>query len=206
MILELADSVRTGVLIIAFLVSVYYWKNYKNSAQKYFPFLMLFATIVEVTGSVRLYYEKETSNFLYNVYLIISFVFLLIWFITILKRKIIPKILLFVFLAATVFSVFTESATGDLYFYMLMTGSVFILAGAFLFFKQLIETDAAVYFIKNQQFWIMSGLLVFYIGFLPFYLLVRNLDLHDYRIGLVIPLLNILLYGCFIIGFKCPSK
>jgi predicted neutral ceramidase superfamily lipid hydrolase len=206
MILELADSVRSGFLIAAFLVSVYYWKNYKNSAQKYFPFLMFLATIIEVIANVRLYCGKETSNFLYNVYLIISFVFLLIWFIAILKRKIIPKILLFFFLAATVFSVFTESATEDLYFYVLMTGSVFILVGAFLFFKQLIETDAAVYFIKNQQFWIMSGLLVFYIGFLPFYLLVRNLDLHDYRIGLVIPLLNVLLYGCFIIGFKCPSK
>lgn len=206
MILELADSVRSGVLIIAFLVSVYYWKDYKSSAQKYFPLLMFLAAVVEVIAIVRLYGSKQTSNFLYNIYLIASFVFFLIWFITILKRKIIPKILLFVFLGATVFSVFTENPTKDLYFSMLMTGSVFILIGAFLFFKQLIETDAVVYFIKNQQFWIMSGLLVFYIGFLPFYLLVRNLDLHDYRIGLVIPLLNVLLYGCFIIGFRCPSK
>jgi len=206
MILELADSIRSVVLIVAFLVSVYYWKDYKNSEQKYFPLLMLFAAIVEVIAIIRLYCGKETSNFLYNIYLISSFIFFLIWFIAILKRKLIPKILLLVFLGATVFSVFTESATKDLYFSMLMTGSVFVLIGAFLFFKQLIETDAVVHFIKNQQFWIMSGLLVFYIGFLPFYLLVRNLDLHDYRIGLVIPFLNVLLYGCFIIGFRCPSK
>lgn len=206
MILELADLIRSVVLIAAFSVSVYYWKNYKNSAQKYFPFLLLFATIVEITGTIRLYVFKETSNFLYNIYLIASFTFLLAWFIAILKRKLVPKILLSLFLGATAFSVLTESATGDLYFSMLITGSVFILIGAFLFFKQLLETDAAVYFIKNQQFWIMSGLLVFYIGFLPFYLLVRNLDLHDYRIGLVIPFLNILLYGCFIIGFRCRNK
>jgi peptidoglycan/LPS O-acetylase OafA/YrhL len=206
MILEAADLLRLLVLIAAFITSVYNRKYYKDTAQKYFPLLLLFATVVEIIAEIRLYTNKHESVLLYNVYLIISFIFFLVWFIAILKRKIVPKILLLIFLGATIFSAFTESITKDLYFSMLITGSVFILIGSFLFFKQLIETDEAVHFIKNQQFWIMSGLLVFYIGFLPFYLLIRNLDLHDYRIGLVIPFLNILLYGCFIIGFRCRNK
>lgn len=195
-----------SILLGAFYCSIYYWNSYKNSAQRYFPHFLFFTVLIELTATFCSFNLHKKPNIVYNIYLVVSMLFYLTWLTSISKKKALPKIFILVFVCSALVSVFTESVSKDIYGISFITGSLLILFGSFLFFKQLIEGEEAVNFLNNQQFWIMSGLLIFHIGFLPVYLMINYLNMNDYRIAMVIPILNILLYGCFIIGFRCRNK
>ena len=200
------ETTRWLFLIGSFISSVYYWKNYRNTAQKYFPVLLFVTILLELSATISVYKFGKESFIFYNIYSFVSISFFLYWLGSIQNRKMMLRLSISIFAVSIVASFFTGSIFDSLYGIPLVTGSVLILFSSFLFFKKLLYEEGVVNFLNNQQFWIVAGLLFFWIGFLPVYLLINSLSMKDPLIAMAIPFLNILLYGCFIIGFRCPNK
>lgn len=85
-------------------------------------------------------------------------------------------------------------------------GSVLLLPALFFYFKELISSTKILNFYKYPFFYIFSGVLVFYIGSLPFYLLFNFIQ-EKYYETVFLPyyfvaiLFNLLMYTLFAIAF-----
>jgi hypothetical protein len=93
-------------------------------------------------------------------------------------------------------------------------GSVMIVFWCYLFFRQLMRSEAFDSVFRIPAFWISTGLLFFYAGFFFYmsaaYILLYTKLVVDKVVWYAISgTLNAILYGCFLIAFLCqvsPKK
>lgn len=189
---------------IACLFALYNWKSYKNTALWIFlPFLIyslineFLATYIALNFKIRL---------LYNVYIMLSFLVYLYWFDRLLNLKMIKWILLGLFIVAVVYDIYSKGVMRPLLKTAVNFQSIMVLVCSFVFFAKLLRSKEVVHYQQLPAFWIVSGMLIFYIGYVPLSLMV-GMGFHvDEFYALAIILLNLLLYGCYIIGFYVAGK
>ncbi|MGB0427329.1 MAG: hypothetical protein ACPGEC_00200 [Flavobacteriales bacterium] len=90
--------------------------------------------------------------------------------------------------------------------YPLITGTFSVLLMVSLLFSEILKDRNAINYLKSQRFWFSTGLLLFYVGFIPVLFFVNQIDAGERYFSIIITLLNVLLYGSFIIGFTCQQK
>jgi len=94
--------------------------------------------------------------------------------------------------------------------YTYLIGSVMIVYWCYLFFRQMMRSEAADSVLRIPAFWISTGLLFFYTGFF-FYMSAGNILMYtklviDKVVWFAISgTLNAILYGCFLIAFLCQD-
>ncbi|MFK5973047.1 MAG: hypothetical protein QM485_07175 [Flavobacteriaceae bacterium] len=192
-ILEFVTAVLATVL----------FKKYTDSREKYFLYFLWFTVFVEIGGALMRYVFSVENFWLYNFYMVISFLFYFYWYYLILKQKNVQRTVL-------VFSVvFTGVALWNLVFqswaeyhqYTFVVGALFTLIVTVFHFWQLLYSNQILVIQYKLSFWISSGLLLFYIGMVPLMLLSRYFKLTGSSYYILIISLNGILYGCYIIGF-----
>ena len=214
--MEVKDKKQTMILLlkiilytaqgIALWAAIVRWNENKHSAQRYFLHFMVFVAVVEISANLSRIYTNLGHSYIYNVYIIVSFLFFFSWFYTIVKPKKMFYWIFGIYAIAIIISVSTESFTKNLLHITLYVGTLLILFLATMYFKSLLEKKEVVHFHKLQPFWIATGLLIFYVGFLPVQFL-RGLEGFDrVNFQFIMMVLNIFLYGCFVIAFLCPQK
>jgi len=89
--------------------------------------------------------------------------------------------------------------------YSIILAGIFIVISIIILLIELLNSDKILKINKLLLFWISIGVLLFYSGILPIYVVVDLLNyqgLFDY----IILGLNIVMYGCFITGFIVSKK
>lgn len=192
-------------LMLALIAAIRYWPLYKDSTQRLFLYFLIYVVLNETVGLVFRILESP-SAFIYNIYMIISFSFYLYWFGLILKKKKMAHLFLLLFLITVLFSLNYESFWESLLLLPFTVGTVFVLFCVASYFLDLLEKTYTINLQRSQKFWIITGLLIFNIGFLPLVFFQSELNTFGIAYSLIITLLNVILYVSYIIGFLCLRK
>lgn len=193
-------------LLAALVAAIWHWPLYKHSTQRWFLFFLIYVVVQEVVGFVLPLFD--ISNFaVSNIYIIISFSFYLYWFGLILRKRKIPYLFLLLFLISVPFSIYFEDVFWvDLLLSSFTAGTVLVLFCIALYFLELLGESKIVNLHQSQRFWIIAGLLIFNIGFLPLVFLGNYLDTYGLAYSIVLTILNVILYGTYTIGFLCLQR
>lgn len=192
--------------VAAFLAAAFTWKSNKNTTQKYFIFFLGFVLLIEILGYTIPLYFSIKSQFVYNIYTIVSFYFYFFWFNLILNKKKLVNLFTTIFTVAIGLSIFYENFFSELWRISLTTGTILILICSILFYYKLLNSNEIFQYQKSQKFWIVTGLLIFYISFLPIQLLQPYLNTNALTYSISLTTLNIILYGFLTISFLCKKK
>ncbi len=171
-----------------------------------------FDLLGELTG-IYLYGLIKTNLPVYNFILLIEFVGYAYFFHTIAKSDWAKKVTIwFVFLFpvfwfVTVFLIFGLLKWNS---YVFITGSLLIIFLCFFYYYDLIKDSEIKELSKTPEFWIVTGLLIFYSVNLPFlgmynYLITYHSNLAE-NLSIVLQILNIIMYSLFAYAYLCQSK
>ncbi|WP_046755294.1 hypothetical protein [Kordia jejudonensis] len=193
--------------IAALVAAIWYWKRYKHSTQRHFLWFLMYVVCHEIVGLSYKYFFKMSNDIFYNLYTIISFLFYFLWFYKILqKRKWFVHIILTTFSILFLYDLFDKNPFHELYLNPIIVGSFGVLILTISYFVELLNTDSIVSFARSQTFWIVTGLFSFYIGLLPLLLFHAYLKYGSDFYTIVITVLNVVLYGCYLKSFLCLKQ
>jgi hypothetical protein len=206
MIEEIINYTRNGILLAALVVAIRFWKYYKNTSERYFLHFLAYNAFTEFLGwGFKDMFGME-NYILYNIYMIVSFLFYLYWFQRILKNKLLVYLLTAFFMIAALYSTVAENAFEALFNYAFIAGIICIISLTLYYFIRALQSEQITIFLKDSKFWIVTGLFLFHLGFLPTLLLQGKLDIFGIRYYSVITFLNTVLYGCYIKAFLCSKS
>lgn len=191
--------------IAAFVFAIVMWPKYKNTTQRNFIYFLGFVLVIECFGYLLPILYGVKRGYVYNVYTIISGLFLLTWFKSILQTKRLVVIFISIFIVSISYCLFFQEF-GKLWKIPLVVLAIAILICSTVFFSDLLTKNEVVNFKTDQKFWIVTGCLVFYIAYLPLVLLQKYFGLSGiyYRIPITINI--ILMFGFIIKSFLCLKK
>ncbi len=205
----LRSSIKYFELTTA-IVGTLYLHKYKKTFLKYFLFTLWFIVIIEFFGK---WYRMNIGNnhIVYNVYNFINFSFLLILYLTYLKKKIHKKWVTY-FLIFYIVSFFLNSIIQN---YMtqiqvapFIVGALCIIITIIFYFSEILNSNQVLYISKNLLFWISVGLLLYFVGKIPTRI-VKNYwtGMNGYGyISITEFILSIIMNIFFITGFVCSEK
>lgn len=202
--MDAQNLIYLAVQLIACVVAFYYWKYYKGRSMWIFLPFLVYSFINEIAATyMAIHYH---SRVLYNIYTIISFLVYLYFFNKLLKLKVWKWVLLALFLLVYLEEILATGFIKPLMRNSIIVQSVLVLVFTVLYFVRLLQQDTVIHYYRLPEFWIVSGLLMFYIAFTPLMIFVGigyNFQ-HIYLAAITV--LNLVLYGTYIIGFYVSGK
>lgn len=194
--------------LVAAIVATLYFKKYKQSSEKYFLYFLWFTFFIAALGAVLKPYYPIIMSWVFSFFSFLSMIFYFYWYYKILKSKYL-KITVVIF--ASVFTLITTLAyilPNELknQGYAIIIGSICILILTLFHFYQLLNSDEVLVIKHKLSFWISTGLLLFYVGIIPLVLLTKTLVIKPLSHILILISLNLILYGCYVIGFIWTKK
>jgi hypothetical protein len=193
--------------LVAAIFATIYFKKYVRSNERYFLFFLWFTFLMDATGVVRAQFLSLESKLLYSIFTMTGFLFYFYWYYTILKSKTFKRVAL---LSATIFIIISigvhvfPELKGQGYAFVM--ASICLLVLTFFHFYQLLTGDEVLVVKYKLSFWISTALLLFYIGILPLMLLAKYIEINGMNYTIILLSLNVILYGCYIIGFIWAKK
>lgn len=155
---------------IAMISSVLYYDKVKNTYWKWFTFYLIYIFIYEITTCfVQSHSNIEVINYLAFIQIPIEFIF----FFWLFACKSLERKNLF-FIAVTVYlgSFFIESQISNTKFIFKsinnFIGTIILLILVILEFIKQIKSDSILLYKENKMFYINIGVILFYIGSMPF--------------------------------------
>lgn len=192
---------------MAAIFATVFYSKYVDSNEKYFLFFLWFTFAIDVTGVIRDQIFSMKSTLLYSIFVIVSFLFYFYWYYTVLKSKIFKLMAVLsavLFIGITLVTQIVPNLEGQGYAFV--TGAIGLLVLTFFHFYQLLTGDEVLIVKYKLSFWISTALLLFYIGILPLMLLAEHIEIKGMNYTIILLSLNIILYGCYIIGFIWTKK
>lgn len=208
--MEIADLlfVITALQLAAAIVASITFSKYRFSNERYFLYFLWYTFAVDVIGATLGYGFSLKNFWVYNAYTISSFLFYFYWYYTILKSKNFKRtIVVFtgIFLVVAIVSLFYQSWL-EYHSYSFNVGALFVLVLTLFHFYQLLKSDEILIVKYKLSFWISTALLLFYMGMIPLFSLSSFIKFRGASYILILLGLNIILYGCYIIGFLWTNK
>lgn len=198
-------------LIAAIIGSVFYFK-YKRSLLKYFLIYLWFIVGIEYLAFImREYRIVDYNAWLFNTFYGLSFTFLLKLYHSVLYNSTKKKIVLYfivTYIILFVINSFYENYITQHQIIHFIGGSCFLVIAIIFYFIQILGSEKVLSIKKNLLFWISIGLLILYIGYIPFRLTINYYaDIDSYSPLFSILYLLILICNLFFItGFIWADK
>ncbi len=196
----------------AAVTGFYYQKKIKDTYWKFFPPFLLLIFIFEITAEIfNLGFGMPDVNLVLYKYIIIPGQFLFYFWLFYkyfegLKVQKIPIYFALIYITALVFDHFQTFHANPWFLDISYTiGAIMIILAIFQFIAVFIKSDELIQFKTSMMFWVSVGLLLFFAGSLPYWLIRSYLvNFPEIGNGLVILqfCLNYIMYICFIISFK----
>lgn len=196
-----------AISIIAGLIN---FKKFKqNKIFKVFLYFLVYTFFSEIVAVIMTKYFIISSGPIYSVWNFLNLLFYAYFIYNILssrlKRKII-KFLVFVFVIITLINfTFYVNFFSDHVVYNTIMAKLIVVIFTLLFFTEIIQSDKLLEIKNSLYFWIIFGVFLYNIGFLPAFALVK----YTSYIGIfrfITLTLNIVMHSCFIIGFFKSQK
>ena len=196
------------IQLIAAIVGVWNIKKLSLPREKYFLLLLWFTFLVELTNLLLKDLVGIESSTGHTIYSIISFLFYFYWYYDVLESrfsKIVTLLFTTAFLSMSALAfAFPDTLGGKGYAFV--TGAISLLVLTFFHFYQLLRSDEVLVVKYKLSFWVSTALLLFYMGILPLVLLAEYLEVKGSSYAIILICLNLILYGCYIIGFIWTKK
>ncbi len=197
-------------LLSAIFGSIYFYK-YKGTFLKFFCVLLWYSVINDICGVLIREYVSNYNAIIYNIYHVLNFTYLILLYHHYLNNKNYKRITLI--LCLTYFLIFIINGFFENYIYEFQRFPYIFAAFSLLviivfYFIEILNSERVLNTKGNLLFWISVGLLLYFMGNLPFRIL-RNYYLHltDATVYFLVNFtLTIVMNVCFIIGFIWSNK
>jgi len=202
--------VLNGFELAACIVGFVVWKKIKNSYWRWFPFYLALIVLIEITAEYFLHVRNNlaVNNGIYQYFgLPLEFLFfywLLYRYFNNESRW--PLYAAAIYLACWLLDIFYLGQL-SLYFESIsyIIGTILLAILLLIFFIDFSKSDAILKYQSSMMFWVCAGLMIFYIGTLPFYGLhttLYRMDKHFFYAYWYIQFaLNYLMYTLFVVAF-----
>lgn len=202
------------ILVVGVFGLIYTW-NQPKSYWKSFPIFLISIGILDSLGST-IYdnFGDNFGNYYYTILLLPLQVCYYLWIIN--KNLITSNKFYYLSFVIVILSILAEALMSrDLkgsYFYSLSftIGNLVLLANILRYFYQLSTSDKILTFYREKMFWVSLGLLVFWLGALPFYglfnyIYVNYPGVFTYYYPIILAF-NYTMYTCFLVSFIWERK
>ena len=196
------------------IASILLFKTMRASFWRYFlPYLSIMVAI-ETYGLInRLLELKIDTQWLYNIFMLIYITFHLYIFFNIVKLKFIKEICLTCFLLLMI-AYALEWYNVGLHRFFTTSNTLFsgvTISLCILYYYSFLKKPEATDILKEPAFWFVSGCLLFYTTttvFIAFLNQITDVEINNIIVarGIVMGVLNLLMYGCWIKSFICLYK
>lgn len=189
-----------------------YFRKIKNSHWKFFPFYLGFIFLIEMTAK---WAQRDLSNiqFVLNLYKYVGIPIQFLFFFWIFFKHDQQKdyktwsfTALLIYVISFIFDEFFMK--GGVYWFNSISytcGNIVLLVLIIRYFYHLTKSNELLYFREKQMFWVCLGLLIFYLGTMPYFGLyntLRNNYPALFKLYWHLQMaLNICMYACFSISF-----
>jgi hypothetical protein len=199
-----------AAVLAAFLSSLITFRLDLPFHLKLFSYLLWLTFPVEVLSAYLIYFAHKSNVWLYNIFTLPEFWLYGYYYLLMIHQprlRIILKIFLVIFpifWGITVFLVFGFNVWNS---YVIILGSFFSVVFSLMYYYRLI-IDPEIYPLRNlPEFWIASGMLIFYLGALPYFgtlnFLIRSHMHVAVTLSKVLTLLNTCMYTFFSYAYLC---
>lgn len=188
------------------LIGLLYSTKWKKSPFIILPFYLIAISCSEFFGA----WLRDTgrTNYYYSLY---KYFVLILEFITpvfiylrsgLLSKKWLGTIAAIFFLAWLAEVIFLTNSKLPFTSFSYSVGNILLSIIIFMYFRQLISGNQLLAFKRDPYFWYATGLLIFYLGSFPFYLLFNTLAIKFYKdiylpYNLIVIFLNLTMYTLF---------
>jgi hypothetical protein len=227
--MELRFFITNIAELVAALSASYYWFKTKDLSVRYFMWLLWLTVFVETLGLYGFVLQNNYDNavfiklknsvfcenrWLYNIYAFVGFIFLGLFYRKNLKTSASKKIVTFLIVLNSLFSIVYFSITNGFFVKSIPYDVAFQAFGVFVFVMlyllELTRSDKILQFYKSYLFYISLGLLLWYLCITPLFIF----DAYFYQINtgfvkfrnLYLLIANILLYSCYTFAFIYSSQ
>lgn len=174
-----------------------------------FPFFLLLTLVVEIIGWQLA--EKGTTNAgMYNFFSVAAFTYYMYLLMEVVYSNKAKKVILVVMTIYAIISLINILFVQKIDTFHTMTysiGCLLVVGISIYYFYELLQTPRSIDLKKEPAFWIVAGLLFFYICTLPILGVINYLfsipDVIGRSVEQIISILNVLLYSLITIGFLC---
>ncbi len=177
-----------------------------------FPFFLALTALVEIIGW-QLSDNNANTTLLYNVFTTLEFIFYFWMLRQVIRQKVARRIILFFILLYPVVAgldILRGLSAHRFHSETYALGCFLVAAICIFYFLELFVLPHSVSLVREPAFWICSGLLFFYSCSFPIFGYVNFLNrlpvVIQLNLGVILDLLNILLYSLFAISFLCRYK
>jgi hypothetical protein len=195
---------------LAALLSLVYYKNYTNRYLKFLPILLISIFINEFLSVYVI--QSQSTALVYNVLSFMTFNYYLWVYRNAYVNTVHIRVSLFLAVIINLSYIIEFFSNGfgstSLVYSYSLGGIIMIISTVFYFMKKL-EQENSLHLKTDILFWISTGNLLFYVGYLPIKLSrIFYSDINDHLINLHLLhlLLIIILNTCLILGFKWAQK
>ncbi|HVV05203.1 MAG TPA: hypothetical protein VHC96_13325 [Puia sp.] len=206
-------SIYFTLVIISFLASLtaYFQKNTPRYL-RLFPLFLLVTIIVEVV-STWMTLHNRSALLLYNFFGTFEFLFYIYVVRENIRSRRVKKLLLYttwLFVLIVVINFLFIQRTAGFNSFTYALGCLLIAVICIYYFFELFQSTTSVNLTRQPAFWICAGLIFFYACSFPVYALLNFLkeapDIIKKNFGVILLLLNVLLYSSFTIAFLCRLR
>lgn len=195
-----------------FIMSVLTIDKYIRSPLRFFPIILLLTLLAEFVGDKLLELRGGSNIIVYNIYHVLYFVFFLWVYQRMIRRsrhKTLIQFLIVIFVLTSVANWLFVDAMEHALLSMYVVGGISLIVCTMLYFINLVNGDIIVVLKHDLLFWISTGLILFFVGYIPIklyrYFYSSTKDLYLILRGVQMILL-FAMYGCFILGFLWGKK
>ncbi|MCB0457477.1 MAG: hypothetical protein KDC91_07005 [Flavobacteriaceae bacterium] len=208
MSLTFLSYIPLGLELLTAIIAIVTFSKYKNSNEKYFLYFLWYTFLIEILGAVLGEIILVNNYGVYNTFTITSMLFYFYWYYTILKKPSFKKaVIVFSILFSIVSFLSLCFQSWDVYHsYTFVTGALFLLVLTLFHFYQLLNSDEVLIVKYKLSFWISTALLLFYVGMIPLFFLSQYTNIMGLSYQIILLSLNVILYGCYMIGFLWTKK
>ncbi len=157
--------------IISSLIAIGYYKNLKKTHWKSFVIYLILISIFEILISKELISFHLKKQIIY-AYIVIPLQFIFFYWLylykSLNKKKLFFIVLLSYLLSFIPVELYFERLN-VVYSFNYTVGSFLLMILVFLEFRKQIQNDDILQFWKNKMFYINIGIMLFYVGSLPFF-------------------------------------
>ncbi len=217
------DYIFVPLYAVTLILSLSRYPKYYDTNLKYLPVLFIYTFLNELLGGVIRNYEEfsliskeiylDYNWLIYNLYMVIFYLyFYYIYYCYVEGRSEKTNIFYggFLFLTTCLINVFLDDFTKIPQVYSYVVGGLVLIYCLVIYLKKFADLSDSFKFKENILFWISTGLLIFFMGYLPIKI-IRYINTMDgltphplvKRIHLSLIIIS---YTCFIIGFLRMKK
>ncbi|MDO6597330.1 hypothetical protein Q4512_10435 [Oceanihabitans sp. 2_MG-2023] len=190
-----------GFEIMAAVIGILYFKKYKNTAAKYFIYILIYVAVIELIGAYTIYVNKyeflksikvflkgtvfEKNRWWYTLFWSIGGVKVFsFYYQKILNNKTFIKILkwsTFSFLGISLVFIISDVSrffTGTFPAISIL-GSIIIMQCAFFYFFEILQSDKVLMFYKTLNFYISASILIFWLVNTPLIFFSKYYTIQD---------------------------